>query len=207
MENRKPDRADQIFQFFPSYFLTDVPSNWVLTKIAPRWWLSFLMFSWGAVLTGMAFTNSWQVAAFCRFLLGAFEGGVLPGVTFTIACWSVGTPFELVVQQITDELTRYTKQELHKRIACAYGLGLVSSAFAGILSYGLGQMSGLRGMAGWRWIFSVGTHRQQHGKVGKTDRIADRRGRHNAPRHHRRIHPSILPRQSQVDLRLLARAF
>lgn len=69
--------------------LQDVPSNWVLTKVSPRLWLAFLMFSWGAVLCGMAFTNSWQVLAFCRFLLGAFEGGVLPGVAFVIACWCV----------------------------------------------------------------------------------------------------------------------
>ena len=74
--------------------------------------------------------------AFLRFLLGAFEGGVLPGVTFCIACW-------------------YTRRELHKRIASAYGLGLISSAFAGIISYGLGQMDGIRDLKGWRWIFSV----------------------------------------------------
>ncbi|KAK3696065.1 hypothetical protein LTR37_018146 [Vermiconidia calcicola] len=113
--------------FFPSYALTDVPSNWILTHVSPRWWLSFLMFCWGAILTGMAFL---------RFLLGAFEGGVLPGVTFTISCW-------------------YTRKELHNRIAFAYGVGLIASAFAGILSFGLGQMDGIRGMSGWRWVFSI----------------------------------------------------
>ena len=122
--------------FFPAYALSDVPSNWLLTYISPRWWLPFLMFSWGATLCGMAFLHNWQVMAFLRFMLGAFEGGVLPGVTFTIACW-------------------YTKAELHKRIAFAYSLGIVASAFAGILSYGLGQMDGVRGMRGWRWVFSV----------------------------------------------------
>jgi MFS family permease len=78
--------------FFPSYFLTDVPSNWILTKVSPRIWLAGLMFCWGAILTGMAFTNNWQVMAFLRFMLGAFEGGVLPGVTFIIACWYVARP-------------------------------------------------------------------------------------------------------------------
>ena len=75
--------------FFPSYFLTDVPSNYILTRVSPRLWLAFLMFAWGAVLIGMAFTNNWKVMAFLRVLLGAFEGGVLPGVTFVIACWYV----------------------------------------------------------------------------------------------------------------------
>ncbi|KAK5172366.1 uncharacterized protein LTR77_004005 [Saxophila tyrrhenica] len=122
--------------FFPSYALTDVPSNWILTKVSPRLWLAFLMFGWGAILCGMGFTHNWQVVAFLRFMLGAFEGGVLPGVTFVIACW-------------------YTKPELHKRIAAAYGVGLISSGFAGILSFGLGQLDGVHGMSGWRWIFSI----------------------------------------------------
>lgn len=52
--------------------------------------------------------------------------------------------------------SRYTKGELHKRIASAYAVGLISSAFAGILSFGIGQLDGVRGMSGWRWIFSVG---------------------------------------------------
>jgi MFS family permease len=122
--------------FFPGYALSDIPSNWILTRVQPRIWLPFITFSWGAVLTGMAFVDDYQVMAFLRFLLGLAEGGVLPGIVFTIACW-------------------YTKTELHKRIAVAYGVGLVASALAGILSYGLGQLDGVRGMRGWRWIFSA----------------------------------------------------
>jgi MFS family permease len=122
--------------FFPGYVLADVPANWILTKIEPRWWLPALTFCWGAVLCGMGFIHNWSILAFCRFLLGCLEGGVLPGVTFTIACW-------------------YTRQELHKRISCAYALGIIASALAGILSYGLGSLGGVNGMNGWRWIFSI----------------------------------------------------
>ncbi|KIW96533.1 uncharacterized protein Z519_03602 [Cladophialophora bantiana CBS 173.52] len=122
--------------FFPGYAVSDVPSNWILTKVEPRWWLPFLTFSWGAVLCGMGFLHNWGAMAFLRFLLGTFEGGVLPGITFTIACW-------------------YTRRELHKRIAFAYAVGVVASALAGILSYGLGSMGGVRNMNGWRWIFSI----------------------------------------------------
>ena len=122
--------------FFPGYAIADVPSNWILTKVQPKIWLPFITVAWGAVLTGMAFVHDYQVLAFLRFLLGLAEGGVLPGITFTIACW-------------------YTRTELHKRIAAAYAVGLIASALAGILSYGLGQLDGTRGMRGWRWIFSV----------------------------------------------------
>ncbi len=122
--------------YFPGYALADVPSNWVLTKIEPRWWLPALTVAWGAVLTGMGFVHSWGVLAFLRLLLGTLEGGILPGITFTIACW-------------------YSRRELHKRIAFAYGVGVVASGLAGILSFGLGSMSGIRDMNGWRWIFSI----------------------------------------------------
>jgi MFS family permease len=138
--------------------LTDVPSNWALTHVSPRWWLPMLMFGWGAVLCGMAFISNWQAVAFMRFLLGAFEGGVLPGIVFSISCF-------------------YTKTELHKRIAVAYGLGIIASAFAGILSYGLGQLDGVRGMNGWRWIFSVSCDAPDlscsHKPIGGVARYAD----------------------------------
>lgn len=85
---------------FPGYAIADVPSNWILTKVQAKIWLPFITFAWGAVLTGMAFVNDYQVMAFLRFLLGLAEGGVLPGITFKIACW-------------------YTRTELHKRITAA----------------------------------------------------------------------------------------
>ena len=78
-----------LLTFFPAYLLAELPSNYLLVKFRPKIWLSFLIFAWGAVLTGMAFTNSWQVAAFLRFLLGAFEGGLLPGLVYIISSWFV----------------------------------------------------------------------------------------------------------------------
>lgn len=34
-------------------------------------------------------------------------------------------------------------------------IGCLASAFGGILAYGLMQMNGLAGKAGWRWIFII----------------------------------------------------
>lgn len=36
-----------LFIFFIPYILLEVPSNLVLKKIAPSWWLSGIMFGWG----------------------------------------------------------------------------------------------------------------------------------------------------------------
>lgn len=50
---------------------------------------------------------------------------------------------------------RYCRFEVHRRIGWTYSVGVLSSAFAGVLSYALGLMGGIRHMAGWRWIYSA----------------------------------------------------
>jgi MFS family permease len=45
-----------------------------------------------------------------------------------------------------------TTDEVQKRFSVFYGVGCVASALAGILAYGLMQMDGAQGIAGWRWI-------------------------------------------------------
>jgi MFS family permease len=42
-----------------------------------------------------------------------------------------------------------------KRYSVFYLLGVVASAFSGILAFGLMQMHGLAGLGGWRWIFII----------------------------------------------------
>ena len=37
--------------FFPGYCLFELPSNMVIRRLGARWWLSFLIVSWGYVLT------------------------------------------------------------------------------------------------------------------------------------------------------------
>ena len=73
--------------FFPAYALSDIPSNLLLVRLSPRYWLSFLIIGWGAVMIGMGFTTNWRVMAFLRFLLGGFEGGVFPAMVYIISSW------------------------------------------------------------------------------------------------------------------------
>lgn len=44
---------------------------------------------------------------------------------------------------------------MQKRYAWFYSIGAVSSAFVGILAFGLMQMDGIAGLGGWRWIFII----------------------------------------------------
>lgn len=73
--------------FFPAYTIADLPSNLIISRVTPKYYLPFLMFAWSAILTGMAFLDNWRGLAVLRFLLGIFEGGVLPGLVFLISTW------------------------------------------------------------------------------------------------------------------------
>jgi MFS family permease len=43
--------------------------------------------------------------------------------------------------------------ELGRRYGLFYVIGSVTSAFSGILAFGLIQLEGRGGLRGWRWIF------------------------------------------------------
>ena len=45
--------------------------------------------------------------------------------------------------------------ELGRRYGLFYVIGSVTSAFSGILAFGLIQLNGKAGLRGWRWIFII----------------------------------------------------
>ena len=51
----------------------------ILKKVAPSTWLSGIMFSWGIITIGQGVTKSYGGLVACRFLLGVFEAGFVPG--------------------------------------------------------------------------------------------------------------------------------
>ncbi|KAH6967852.1 major facilitator superfamily domain-containing protein [Ilyonectria sp. MPI-CAGE-AT-0026] len=125
-----------VMVFFVAYVVFEIPSNLVLPKAGPANWLSFLGVSFGAILIGMGFTQSWGTMALCRALLGIFEAGFLPGCTYLITCW-------------------YTRFEVGKRLSGFWILSVVTSAFAAIFAYALSLLGGQQGLNGWRWIFII----------------------------------------------------
>jgi MFS family permease len=61
--------------FFIGYGLFELPSNYVIRRLGARWWLSFLIISWGCMVLGMGFIHTWQALAIFRAFLGVFEAG------------------------------------------------------------------------------------------------------------------------------------
>ncbi|SMQ56040.1 unnamed protein product [Zymoseptoria tritici ST99CH_3D7] len=124
--------------FFIGYGLFELPSNYVIRRIGARWWLSFLIISWGACVLGMGFVENWSILAALRALLGIFEAGLFPGAIFIIGTW-------------------YRQFETARRISIFYMAALLASGFGPIFAYAL-SLIGVGNriyQQGWRWIFIV----------------------------------------------------
>ncbi|HEY4297684.1 MAG TPA: MFS transporter [Paraburkholderia sp.] len=73
--------------FFIGYLLFEVPSNVMLYKYGAPRWMARIMFSWGVVTVLLAFTTSAPMFYVLRFLLGASEAGLYPGVIYYLTLW------------------------------------------------------------------------------------------------------------------------
>jgi MFS family permease len=119
----------------------------VLPKIGPANWLAFLGVSFGAILIGTAFVESWGTLALCRVLLGITEAGFLPGLSQNRKC----TPRLSQVLGCTYLITCwYTRFEVGKRLSGFWILAVLASGFSAILAYVLTLLSGKGGLNGWR---------------------------------------------------------
>lgn len=119
---------------FIPYVLVEVPSNMVLKKFTPSRFLAAVTVSWGIVSTLTGVVQNFAGLVVCRFLLGIFEGGLFPGLTVYLTMF-------------------YTKKELALRIGYLFVSSALAGACGGLLAYGIGFMSGIAGLGGWRWVF------------------------------------------------------
>ncbi|KAI0355551.1 MFS general substrate transporter [Trametes cingulata] len=120
--------------FFISYGIFETPSNYLLKKYKPSRWLAFLMFGWGAMTIIMAACQNFASLVAMRFLLGAFEAGLFPGIVYCLTFW-------------------YKPNERAVRIALIVACATLGGAFGGAIAYGVGLMNGAAGLQAWRWLF------------------------------------------------------
>lgn len=66
---------------FVPYILLEVPSNLIIKRIRPSYWLSGLMFFWGITTVCQGVVSSYGGFIVCRVFLGVFEAGVFPGIS------------------------------------------------------------------------------------------------------------------------------
>lgn len=122
------------------YILTlqafEVPSNIMLKKMRPSRWIAFLMLSWGAITIGLGGTHNFSQVTGIRFLLGAFEAGLFPGLVYYLTFW-------------------YKSNERSVRVAFILASATLAGAFGGAIAYGIGHINQAGGLSGWRWLFII----------------------------------------------------
>ncbi|KIX08698.1 uncharacterized protein Z518_03355 [Rhinocladiella mackenziei CBS 650.93] len=122
--------------FFPAYMLAELPGNMALVKFGVANALAFIMLGLGVSTIAQGHVQHWSILAVCRVLVGAFEATVFPAMIYLVSSW-------------------YVRYEAHRKLAWMYSIGIISSAFAGVLAYALALLDGKSGWRGWRWIFTV----------------------------------------------------
>lgn len=73
--------------FYVSYIIFEVPSNLACKWIGPGWFLPLLTLGFGAMSLVFAYVQNLQQACAVRFLLGMFESGVMPGMSYYLSRW------------------------------------------------------------------------------------------------------------------------
>ncbi len=63
--------------FYVVYLTIEVPSNILLKRIGPRFYIPSLVFGFGTVSIATAFVKTYEQLIGVRVLLGVFEGGTL----------------------------------------------------------------------------------------------------------------------------------
>ncbi|KAI1126070.1 major facilitator superfamily domain-containing protein [Nemania abortiva] len=124
--------------FYVVYLFVEVPSNILLKRIGPRWYIPSLVFGFGVVSIATAFVRTYEQLIGVRVLLGVFEGGTFPGIAFFLSSF-------------------YKREELYFRVGIYVSSASLAGAFGGLLAAGFSQIPEW-GVAGsrlhtWRNIF------------------------------------------------------
>lgn len=107
--------------FYIIYLLVEVPSNIILKRIGPRFYLPSLVIGFGLISMCTAFVTSYPGLLVTRAFLGIFEGGAMPGMAFYLS-------------------TFYKRKELLFRIGIYVSAASMAGAFGGLLATGLSRI-------------------------------------------------------------------
>lgn len=123
--------------FYVGYILFEVPSNMVLHKSGVRQTLLRIMLLWGVFSAGMAFMQTSTHFYVMRFLLGAAEAGMFPGMLLYLTYWV--------------PLNR--RARFNALFTASIPLaGMLGGPLSGWLMH---TFEGVAGMKGWQWMFII----------------------------------------------------
>jgi ACS family tartrate transporter-like MFS transporter len=121
--------------FAVGYFIFGVPSNLLLERFGSRAWLGTIMVAWAAVSASTAFVKTTPQFYCVRFLLGAAEAGLGPGLILYVTYWAPAS--------------------IRARLLSIAGIASLFTAMitAPLSTWILVTLTNVGGLASWQWLF------------------------------------------------------
>ena len=123
--------------FFLGYFLFEVPSNILMSKVGARIWIARIMITWGLLSAAFLFVKTPTQFYVLRFLLGLAEAGFYPGVILYLTLW-------------------YPAHRRAKIVAVFMSAIPVAGIFGNPLSgWIMESFHQTAALSGWQWMFVI----------------------------------------------------
>ena len=120
--------------FFLGYFIFEVPSNVLLSKVGARVWIARILITWGLIAACTAFIVGPISFYSIRFALGIAEAGFFPGIILYLTWW----------------FPSFYRSRIVGIFMAAIPL---SNILGSLVSGALLNLDGWLGLAGWQWLF------------------------------------------------------
>ncbi|KAF9870750.1 major facilitator superfamily transporter [Colletotrichum karsti] len=122
---------------YNTYITGQIPSNMLVTRVKPAWYMSGWMMAWAIVSTLICVVKDYHGMLACRLVLGITEAPFYSGACYMVSLF-------------------YTRKETATRLAVFYTGNLLASSFSGLIAAGVfAGLDGKHGLAGWRWLFLI----------------------------------------------------
>jgi D-galactonate transporter len=121
--------------FYLGYLLFEIPSNLLLERIGARKTLARIALLWGVTSIAMVLVRTATQFYLLRFMLGAFEAGLYPGVILYLTYWFP---------------VRHRAKMTGWFMTSIPAAGIVGGPISGWI---MGAMGGHAGLANWQWLF------------------------------------------------------
>ncbi|KAJ5873768.1 uncharacterized protein N7529_002198 [Penicillium soppii] len=118
------------------YVIGEIPSNILLTRIKPRYWIPTMELLWTVLTMSLSRCNTPTQFYVLRFFVGLAESTFYPGMQYIIGSW-------------------YRKDELAKRSCIFHTSSGIASMFSGYLMDAVFKLGGRGGFKGWQWLFII----------------------------------------------------
>ncbi|KAL2793207.1 major facilitator superfamily domain-containing protein [Aspergillus keveii] len=118
------------------YALGEIPSNLLLTRIRPRYWLPAMEIIWTILTFSLSKCHTPEQIYILRFFIGLSESTFYPGMQYIIGSW-------------------YRKDELAKRSCIFQASGAIATMLSGCIMAGAYKLRGVGGFKGWQWLFLI----------------------------------------------------